>query len=222
MIQLSQLHFSYPQSNFKLDIEDLSFEAKSKSAIIGPSGSGKTTLLNLLAGIILPNNGAVKVNDQLLHQLSERERRNYRIQNIGFVFQDFRLLPYLSVLDNILLTFRINNLLQIKKDSKTKAMELANELNIGHLIHKYPSKLSHGEKQRVAIARALINSPKLILADEPTGNLDPENKAHIKSILFETVNKFDATVITVTHDHEMLHGYDRIIDFNELRKGGKP
>jgi putative ABC transport system ATP-binding protein len=219
MIQLENIKFQYPQSEFVLNIDQMTFPGGSKTAVIGPSGFGKTTMLNMIAGILLPQQGKVNVADATVNQLSDSDRRNFRIRNIGFVFQDFRLIPYLTVLDNILLTFKINNYLKPEPDSIDKAKALAADLNIDRLIKKYPAKLSHGERQRVAIARALINNPKVILADEPTGNLDPANKEHIKNLLFAAIEKFDATLVTVTHDHEMLKGYDDVIDFKELRKG---
>ena len=206
------------QSDFELEIELMHFKEGSKTAIIGPSGFGKTTMLNLIAGIMLPDAGKVKIDADIINQLSEKERRNYRIQNIGFVFQDFRLVPYLSVLDNILLPYRINNIIKPDSTSTSRAKTIAQDLNIGKLLMKYPAKLSHGERQRVAIARALINKPRVLLADEPTGNLDPANKLHIKNILFDVVAKHQATLITVTHDHEMLTGFDQVIDFKNFKK----
>lgn len=218
MIQLKDIQFHYPKSDFRLKIDELQFDNESKTAIIGPSGFGKTTMLNLIAGILMPNQGDIQIDGTSINQLSDKERRNYRINNIGFVFQDFRLIPYLNVLDNILIPFRINNTLKPDSESIDLAKEIADDLNIGNLILNYPEKLSHGERQRVAIARALINKPKVILADEPTGNLDPENKDHIKQLLFDIVQKYNATLITVTHDHEMLSGYEQVIDFKNFKK----
>ena len=219
MIHLLEIRFHYPQSDFNLEFDEILIKENSKTAIIGPSGSGKTTMLNLLAGILIPDKGTVNVSKVSVNKLSEKERRSFRIQNIGFVFQDFRLIPYLNVIDNILLPFRINSAIKPSTEAREQAQHLSEDLNISRLTKKYPSKLSHGEKQRVAIARALINSPKVILADEPTGNLDPENKNHIRDILFRSVEKQNATLIAVTHDHEMLEGFDNIIDFKKLRKG---
>ncbi|MEP0133440.1 MAG: ABC transporter ATP-binding protein [Eudoraea sp.] len=218
MIQLKKIQFRYPESDFELFISDLTFPESSKTAVIGPSGFGKTTMLNLIAGILLPDKGEVIVNNAILNSQSDKERRNYRIQNIGFIFQDFRLVPYLSVLDNILLPFRINSIIKPDADASSRAKHISEDLNIGKLIKKYPAKLSHGEKQRVAIARALINKPKVLLADEPTGNLDPVNKLNIKDILFDVVGKYNTTLITVTHDHEMLDGFDNVIDFKNFKK----
>lgn len=216
MILLKDILFHYPQSEFELTINELSFEVGSKTAIIGPSGFGKTTLLNLIAGILIPDTGEIKVGKSTVHSLSDSDRRKFRIQNIGFVFQDFRLVPYLNVLDNILLPFRINPNLMPDKSSTAYAMQLADKLGIVKLVKKYPAKLSHGERQRVAIARALINKPQLLLADEPTGNLDPANKHHIKKMLFDAVETDSATLIAVTHDHEMLEGFNKVVDFKTM------
>lgn len=216
MIKLKNIHFQYPHSEYKLEIDELVFRNGSKTAIIGPSGFGKTTMLNLIAGIILPESGEVLVNNKPVNNLPDKDRRQYRIQNLGFIFQDFRLVPYLNVLDNILLPYRINSVMKADSNAVNRAKKIVDELNIGTLIRKYPSKLSHGERQRVAIARALINQPKLLLADEPTGNLDPDNKIRIKNLLFDSVEKNKATLIVVTHDHEMLEGFDSVIDFKNL------
>lgn len=218
MIELADIHFHYPKSDFNLQIGKLHFEKGSKTAIIGPSGFGKTTMLNLLAGILIPDSGSIMVEDELVNSLSEKERRNFRIQKIGFVFQDFRLIPYLNILDNILLPFRINNILKINSDTLDAAQSLAKDLGIASKLKKHPSKLSHGERQRVAICRALINNPQVILADEPTGNLDPENKRKIMTILFNYVEQFESTLVTVTHDHDMLKGFSNTVDFANFQR----
>jgi putative ABC transport system ATP-binding protein len=216
MIEIKNIKYSYPNSDFHLNVEELTINDKRKTAVIGPSGFGKTTMLNLIAGILVPDNGTVNVNDKTISDFTEKERRDYRISEIGFVFQDFKLLEYLTVLDNILLPYRINSVLQLDKDVKSNAINLAKEMSIDDKVSKHPSKLSHGERQRVAICRALLNDPKIILADEPTGNLDPANKKHIVDILFNYVDNYDSTLITVTHDHELLKGFDEVIDFQSL------
>jgi putative ABC transport system ATP-binding protein len=217
MIQIKKIKFNYPNSDFNLYVEELTINDKHKTAVIGPSGFGKTTMLNLIAGILVPDSGSVNVNDKEISNYSESDRRNYRISEIGFVFQDFRLLEYLSVLDNILLPYRINSIVQLDKNVKSNAVKLAKKMSIYDKFGKYPSKLSHGERQRVAICRALLNNPKIILADEPTGNLDPANKKHIMKILYNYVDSYDSTLITVTHDHELLKGFDKIIDFKDFQ-----
>ena len=219
MIQLSNIEFQYPHSDFRLAFDELSFKDASKSAIIGPSGFGKTTLLNLISGIYIPQQGSVEVNNVQVHQLSESDRRTHRITSIGFVFQDFKLLEYLKVLDNILLPYRINKAMKMQPSLSEKARNLAKKLGIEDKLNKYPNKLSQGERQRVAICRALMNDPKVVLADEPTGNLDPENKQTIMDLLFEFVEDNGAMLITVTHDHELLSGFETVIDFKDLYKG---
>jgi putative ABC transport system ATP-binding protein len=216
MIQLKKIKYSYPNSDFKLELEKLNISKGSKTAIIGPSGFGKTTLLNLIAGILLPQEGEIQIDETNVHQLHDRERRNYRIKIIGFIFQDFKLLEYLNVMDNILLPYRINNELKMTRELKEKVKEATSQLHIEDHLYKHPAQLSHGERQRVAICRALLNKPPILLADEPTGNLDPENKSHIMDILFNYVNDHGSTLVTVTHDHELLKGFDTIIDFQKL------
>ena len=218
MVALENVFFHYPDSQFRLNIDGLSFDQGSKTAIIGTSGYGKTTMLNIIAGIITPQKGSVKVEDQIINTLGDAERRNFRIQRIGFIFQDFKLIPYLNVMDNILLPYRINSSITMNNETLQSAVSIAEELGIVDKLKKYPSKLSQGERQRVAICRALLNRPPLILADEPTGNLDPENKKKIMDILFDSVEKFKATLITVTHDHDMLRGFDRTVDFKNFQE----
>jgi putative ABC transport system ATP-binding protein len=220
MIELVDIHFSYPQSDFSLNIKELHIARGNKTAVIGPSGFGKTTLLNLLAGILLPDSGDIKVAGESLTHLPEKARRNFRIRNIGFVFQDFRLIPYLNILDNMLLPFRINSILSLEKSSRQSAIRLATELGLESKLKNYPAKLSHGERQRVAIGRALVHTPPVILADEPTGNLDPQNKEKIMEILFDYVQERQATLITVTHDMFMLKGFKQTIDFTHIQNSG--
>jgi len=218
MIKLTNINFQYPNSDFRLTVDNLNFQLGSTSAIIGPSGFGKTTLLNLISGICIPQSGSVEVNDKSVSNMTDTERRNFRLLNIGFIFQDFKLLDYLKVIDNILLPFRINKALKLNSKCKVRAAELAAMLSIEDKLTKFPGELSHGERQRVAICRALLNDPPILLADEPTGNLDPENKRKIMHILFEYVQNKESTLITVTHDHELLKGFDQVVDFKRLYK----
>jgi len=218
MLNISNLYFKYPKSEFQLQIDHLEFKKGETHALIGPSGSGKTTLLNLIAGIYVPGNGridykAIKVND-----LSEAERRTYRISKIGFVFQDFKLINYLTVYENIMLPYRINARLKAVPNIRKRIEVLSEYAGISKYLSKYPKNLSHGERQRVAICRALVTQPELILADEPTGNLDPKNKKKILNLLFKYCREGETTLITVTHDHELLTDFDKIIDFSNLLK----
>ena len=217
MIDVNDLMFSYPSGNFLLQVPDFSVEKHEKIAVIGPSGTGKTTLLNLIAGIILPNQGHIRVNDTTVDQLNDARRRQFRITQIGFIFQDFELLDYLNVYDNILHPFRITKALQLDSDARERARMLAEEMGIGDKLKRRAGDLSQGEKQRAAICRALLPQPKLILADEATGNLDPENKTRILDLLFRAVQEHDTTLLAVTHDHELLNRFDRTVDFKNFR-----
>ena len=217
MITIRNLAFSYSTGNFSLQIPEFSVEKHEKIAVIGPSGTGKTTLLNLIAGIIRPSQGSIRINDTSVDQLNDAQRRQFRITQIGFVFQDFELLDYLSVNDNILHPYRITRALQLNSAVRGRARMLAEEMGIGDKLQRRANDLSQGEKQRAAICRALLPQPGLILADEATGNLDPENKVRILDLLFGAVEEYDATLLAVTHDHELLQRFDRVIDFRDFR-----
>jgi putative ABC transport system ATP-binding protein len=220
MITIQNLGFYYPGGEFRLNIPDFLVAGREKIAVIGPSGSGKTTLLNLIAGIMIPQKGTVSVEDLLVSALGDRERRDFRISNIGFVFQDFELLDYLNVLDNVLHPYRITGALKLDKAVRARALKLTQEMGIGDKLKRNPDHLSQGEKQRVAICRALLPQPRLILADEATGNLDPDNKSLILELLFSAVSNHDATLLAVTHDHELLKRFDRVVDFKEFHNKG--
>jgi putative ABC transport system ATP-binding protein len=200
-----------------LHIPAFQVRSQEKVAVIGPSGSGKTTLLNLIAGILVPQQGQVQCADVEVSVLADQARRAFRINNIGFVFQDFELLDYLNVLDNILHPYRISGALRLTASVRQRAAELARQMDIGDKLHRAVDYLSQGEKQRVAICRALLPAPGLVLADEATGNLDPRNKGHILELLFNSVAAHDATLLAVTHDHELLPHFDRVVDFTDFR-----
>ena len=213
VIAIEQLTFQYRHSDFRLHIPELQIGAGTKAAVIGPSGSGKTTLINLLAGIVPASGGQIRVHGAALGQLGDAERRRFRIAHIGFVFQDFALLDYLTILDNILHPYRINRALDLTPQVREHAARLAAIMGIEDKLKRRAHHLSQGEKQRAAICRALVTRPPLLLADEPTGNLDPANKSHILQHLFRYVDEADATLVAVTHDHGLLSGFNRIIDF---------
>lgn len=219
MIRTESLKFQYPDSSFHLSISYFAVKAGEKVAVVGPSGSGKTTLLNLLAGILAPEAGIIRVRDTGVSDLNDAGRRDFRIRNIGFIFQDFELLDYLSILDNILHPYRITNALKLSAETRQRAISLAEKMGISHHLKKHPNELSQGEKQRAAICRALLPNPGLILADEATGNLDPDNKTRILDLLFESVAAHGSTLVAVTHDHELLPRFDRVVDFQDFRTG---
>ena len=216
MIQIQDLTFYYRLGEFSLNIQEFSVVKGEKVAVIGPSGSGKTTLLNLVGGIVTPRKGLVSVDQIKVNKLNDAGRRDFRVANIGFVFQDFELLDYLNVLDNILHPYRITGALSLNKEVRSRAIVLAKEMGIGDKLRRHANDLSHGEKQRVAICRALLPRPKLILSDEATGNLDPDNKMLILDLLFRSVEQHNATLLAVTHDHELLNRFDRVVDFMDF------
>jgi putative ABC transport system ATP-binding protein len=217
MIEILALRFSYPSGNFRLSIPGFSVSHAEKVAVIGPSGSGKTTLLNLIAGIVAPKHGDIVVDAVKVSSLSDAARRDFRITGVGFVFQNFELLDYLNIFDNILHPYRITKALRLTQDVRARAQQLAETMGIADMLQRHPGDLSQGELQRAAICRALLPRPKLILADEATGNLDPDNKTRILDLLFKAVEDDKTTLLAVTHDHELLERFDRVVDFRDFR-----
>ncbi len=216
MIEIHDLSFTYGEGDFSLRLPELDVASGESIAFVGPSGSGKTTLLNLIAGILLPDKGHINAGGQAISDLDEHSRRKLRLANIGLVFQEFELLEYLNVLDNILLPFRLDRSLKLSQQARNHAVELAGNVGIGDKVLRYPDHLSQGERQRVAVCRAIVTHPKLLLADEPTGNLDPANKGRVLDILFEYSTASGATFVAVTHDHDVLPRFDRVVDFKDF------
>ncbi|HMP78615.1 MAG TPA: ABC transporter ATP-binding protein [Pirellulaceae bacterium] len=214
------MRFGYPASTFALRIDALHIRPGEKVAIVGPSGSGKTTLLNLVSGISIPNSGRIVVHGLRIDVLNDRARRNFRIATIGFVFQQFELIPYLRLVDNVLLPYFINPRLKLNREVRARADELIARLGLGGKERRYMHELSQGEQQRVAVCRALVGAAPLILADEPTGNLDPANKRSVLQLLFEESDRAGQTLLAVTHDTAVLDGFDRTIDFSEFHAVG--
>jgi putative ABC transport system ATP-binding protein len=217
MVEVSQLDFGYKEGGFRLRVPRLSAAPGETLAIIGPSGTGKTTLLSLVAGILVPRTGTISIDGTVVSSLSDAKRREFRIRQTGLIFQEFELLEYLSVLQNILLPYRISDTLKLDREVRTRAVKLAQSVDIADKLNRTPSKLSQGERQRVALCRALLVEPKVILADEPTGNLDPANRDRVIEIVFDYVRTRGATLITVTHEHEILDRFDRVIDISSIQ-----
>ncbi len=212
MIELSDLRFSYTEGGFGLEIQRLLVPAGEKVCWVGPSGTGKTTLLHLVAGIIIPDSGRVDCCGQELTSLGDSARRDFRIANIGLVFQEFALLDYLNVIDNILLPYRINRSLRIDQTARSRASQLASAVGLGEMLSRRPSQLSQGERQRVAACRAIITEPKVVLADEPTANLDAENAARVLNLLDDYATEHHATCVVVSHDPEVTRRIKNTID----------
>ncbi len=218
MIRVEGLHLRYPAGGFTLDVPALHVAAGERVAVVGPSGTGKTTLLNLIAGIVRPDAGSVTVDGTRIDALPDAARRAFRASRVGFVFQNFALLDYLSARENILYPCRIGAGLRLDRAARDRAQALAVACGIADRIDRRPDRLSQGEQQRVAICRALVTRPRLLLADEATGNLDPATKTAILDLLFDRAAESGATVLAVTHDHQLLDRFDRVVDFARFRQ----
>lgn len=197
-----------------LDHVNIAIEEGTINAVVGPSGSGKTTLLGLCAGLDRPSYGEVNLNGINLGDLSEDERAEVRNKYVGFVFQTFQLIPTLTALENVMVPLELRG--ETTQEVQSYASELLTSVGLADRMHHYPTQLSGGEQQRVAIARAFINRPKILFADEPTGNLDTETGETIEDLLFELNQASGTTLILVTHDLELARKCQRII---QLKNG---
>ncbi len=210
MLNLSHLHKTYQGPAPRAILEDVSLELSPGDyiAIIGESGCGKSTLLNLIAGLDLPDSGTVTLHNRNVTEMDDDSRTRLRRRDIGFVFQAFLLLPYLTVLDNAALTLKLNGVSH--RDAQRKAHAALTAVGLAEAIHRFPGTLSGGESQRVAVARALAHEPKLVLADEPTGNLDAESADIVLRLLRERIKAHNSIGILVTHSSTAASTADRI------------
>jgi putative ABC transport system ATP-binding protein len=191
---------------------DLEVEARSALAIVGPSGSGKTTLLGLLAGLDLPSAGHVILDDQNLNVLSEDQRAVLRAEKVGFVFQSFQLIPTLTALENVLVPIELQGEGAASvTEAERRARDLLDRVGLAERKHHYPAQLSGGEQQRVGLARAFANQPKILMADEPTGNLDADTGHHVIDLMVELNQEEGTTLVLVTHDTELASRAHRIV-----------
>lgn len=212
ILQVKELTREFKSGTRQLTVVNhINFEIEegSVSEIVGPSGSGKTTLLGLCAGLDQPTSGEVILRGISLGDLSEDERAKVRNEHVGFVFQTFQLVPTLTAIENVMVPLELRG--ESTKDVRERAKELLTEVGLGDRTHHYPTQLSGGEQQRVAIARAFINQPKILFADEPTGNLDTETGEHIEELIFDLNKSQKTTLVLVTHDLELAQKCDRII-----------
>lgn len=184
-------------------------------ALVGPSGSGKTTMLAMLAALLNPSSGAIIIDGHNLAEMKESERTRFRREKIGFTFQQNNLLPFLSARENVELMLRLNNSFQ--KQGRERARELLTRLGLGDRLDNLPSQLSGGQQQRVAIARALIHNPNLVLADEPTANLDTERAFQVVETFAELIHEHNRAGIMVTHDLRMCHYVDKVVQMLDGR-----
>lgn len=210
LLQFSDVHLQYQNGqNLTEVIKGISFSIKQNErlAIVGKSGSGKTSLLMLMAGLEKPTLGSIKFQDEELTLYTEDQLTDFRKKNIGIVFQSFYLIPSYTALENVALSLEIN----FQKNAPIQAKEILTDLGLKDRLQHFPSQLSGGEQQRVAIARAIINKPELILADEPTGNLDEENSQVIADLLFNVSQKYQKSLCLVTHDLELAKKCDRLM-----------
>ena len=210
---LSKTYHSAGRTLTVLNNINFTIATGSTNAIVGPSGSGKTTLLGLCAGLDRSSSGTVELNSINLSNLTEDQRAQVRNQYVGFIFQNFQLLPTLTALENVMVPLELRN----EKNIKLKALDLLDKVGLADRGHHYPSQLSGGEQQRVSLARAFSNAPKILFADEPTGNLDAETSEKVVKLIFDLNKEAGTTLVMVTHDLELAAKTQRIIRI----KGGQ-
>lgn len=216
MIKVENLRFTYAQGGFELSVPEFHVDPGERIAIVGPSGSGKTTLLRLLAGIVVPETGRIRIDEVEMSDLAREDRQDYRALTMGLIFQDFALLDYLDVIDNILLPYRINTLLTLDGEARERARALTDLVGLGGKSRMVVSRLSQGERQRTSVCRSLVTCPKIVIADEPTANLDEDNRDRIISALFDYSDQHRIPLIVVTHDSGLHGRFDRIVDIRSF------
>jgi putative ABC transport system ATP-binding protein len=210
ILNIRDLSKNYSSAGHTLTVlHDINFsvEAGSTVAVVGPSGSGKTTLLGLSAGLDRSSTGTIELNNITLDKLNEDERAKVRNRYVGFIFQNFQLLPTLTALENVMVPLELRS----EKNVKKRSSELLDKVGLADRLHHYPAQLSGGEQQRVSLARAFSNNPKILFADEPTGNLDSETSEKVIKLLFDLNAEAGTTLIIVTHNTDLAAGTHRII-----------
>ena len=220
LLEIAELKKSYlnpdGKRQFVVDIPAFQLAAKEQVALSGTSGSGKTTFLNLIAGIVPADEGSIRLDEVEITKLNEARRDQIRAQHLGYIFQTFNLLQGFNCLENVTLGMAFGG-----KVNKKHAEELLERVGLGDRMRHFPRQLSTGQQQRVAVARALANRPQLVLADEPTGNLDPDNAREALSLIRETCRETGAALLLVSHDQTVLSDFEVCNDLRELNHAGK-
>lgn len=214
MIKVSNIHKSYGSVKVLNGI-DLEVNKAEIVSIVGKSGAGKTTLLQIIGTLLNADQGIVTINNTEVSKLKEKALSKFRNRNLGFVFQSHQLLPEFTALENVMIPGLITQ--KSRKEVEDKAKEILEFLDLGHRLEHKPKELSGGEQQRIAVARALLNEPEVILADEPSGNLDTQNKEELHQLFFTLRDKFNQTFVIVTHDMALAKMSDRIITMKDGR-----
>ncbi|MCA9525974.1 MAG: ABC transporter ATP-binding protein [Myxococcales bacterium] len=213
-LQVTDLRFAYPGDAFRLHVPELEIATGRTLALAGPSGAGKSTLVRLLTGLLTPASGQVRLGDSQVDALSLEQRRAFRLRHVGLVFQDFALLDYLTVVENIMLPHQFKG--GAEAAVRTRAQGLAEHLQISQYLDKRVSLLSQGERQRVAVARALAHEPRFIFADEPTASLDPSRGRIVVDLMIDDARRRGACLVMVTHDPNLLPMFDQTVRMEEF------
>ncbi len=217
VVSLEDVKFAYRSGAGSLEVLSIpawKLEEGSRVAISGPSGCGKSTLLNIIAGLLVPDEGRVEVCGERLDRMGEAARDRFRAAHLGYIFQNFNLLQGFTALENVLLAMTFSG----KDAGAAFAEELLEQVGLSARMHHYPARMSVGEQQRVAVARALANRPDLVLADEPTGSLDPKNSSEVIKLLRETTTDRGVSLIVVSHEEEVVNAFEKQARFLDINK----
>ena len=219
IIKIDSVRFHWSkQGSFKIFVPNLEINKGEKVLLLGESGSGKTTLLSLICGFLNPLSGSISINGSTINKLSSKTKDEHRADNIGIIFQQFNLLPYANVIDNIVLPLYFSKVRSANvTNQRESALNLCKQLRLPDDIDQYKaSSLSVGQQQRVAVARALIGNPSLVIADEPTSSLDTDAQQIFLDLMFEQISNNKSTLLMVSHDRSLAERFDRLIDINEV------
>lgn len=219
LLKITGLKKSYKspdgQTNQVINIDSFELDNETEVALIGRSGTGKSTFLNIICGILKPDAGEVVIKETTITSLNEAKKDRFRAQHIGYIFQTFNLLQNFTALENVLIGMRFAG-----KVDKSKAIDILKKVGLSDRINYKPTQLSTGQQQRVAVARALVNEPELVIADEPTGNLDPEHAASAMTLIRDLCKENKAGLLVVSHDKELTSSFDRIEDLAKINQNG--